>query len=75
MICISGITRSDTFVCDKKQETNTDDGEDVFQESAQNAKTSYSTSNNILRSLNEVQKSMMNIMTKVERIKKVHVFK
>lgn len=75
MICINDIGRSDTFVCDKKQVTSTDDAEAAFQEnSKKNIETSYTISNNLLQLLNEVQTSSTihhdNIIKKVERIKK-----
>ncbi|XP_067211417.1 uncharacterized protein [Linepithema humile] len=67
LICVS---RSDTFVREKKQKANTNDDNDVFQDNFNNNETNYSVHNNLLLSLNEVQKSIMNVVTKVERIKK-----
>lgn len=64
MICVS---RSDTFIREKKQEINTDIDDDTFI----NTETNYLFHNNLLQSLNEVQISVINIMTKMEHIKKV----
>ncbi|XP_071555386.1 uncharacterized protein [Temnothorax nylanderi] len=70
-ICISNISRSDTFVREESQQVNAEDQEDVFEDFTNEIEMDDLSSDNFQTLVSELQKSTRDIMVKLRNLERL----
>ncbi|XP_024870471.1 uncharacterized protein LOC112453776 isoform X2 [Temnothorax curvispinosus] len=71
VICISNISRSDTFVREESQQVNAEDQEDVFEDVANGVEMDDLSSDNFQTLVSELQQSTRDIMVKLRNLERL----